>query len=171
VGSNVKKAAFQTLFRKYRYPALILALGLVLLMIPTGGKTQQEEAETEAETETEAFQLETFTAQAQALLSGISGAGEVQLLLSLDTDGTRRYLYDESQSQSDSGSQKTVDAVLARVSGDEEPVSVETTYPSFRGAVVLCQGADTPGVVLAVKEALSSLTGLGMDKITVLKMD
>jgi stage III sporulation protein AG len=167
----VKKAAFQTLFRKYRYPALILALGLVLLMIPTGGKTQQEEAETEAETETEAFQLETFTAQAQALLSGISGAGEVQLLLSLDTDGTRRYLYDESQSQSDSGSQKTVDAVLARVSGDEEPVSVETTYPSFRGAVVLCQGADTPGVVLAVKEALSSLTGLGMDKITVLKMD
>jgi stage III sporulation protein AG len=166
---NVKKPAFQTLFQKYRYPALILALGLVLLLIPTGTRDQEEEV---AETlEAEAFQLETFTAQAEALLSGISGAGEVQLLLSLETDGTRRYLYDVSQSQSDSSSQKTSQAVLARTSGDEEPVAVETTFPSFRGAVVLCQGADTPGVVLAVKEALSSLTGLGMDKITVLKMD
>jgi stage III sporulation protein AG len=166
----VKKAAFQTL-SKYRYPALILALGLVLLLIPTGTKTQQEETETESVTESEAFQLETFTAQAQDLLSGISGAGEVQLLLSLETDGTRHYLYDESQSQSDSSSQTSSQTVLARVSGDETPVTVETTFPSFRGAVVLCQGADAPGVVLAVKEALSSLTGLGMDKITVLKMD
>jgi len=38
------------------------------------------------------------------------------------------------------------------------------------GAVVVCQGADLAQVRLAVTNAVSSYTGLGCDKITVLKM-
>ena len=41
---------------------------------------------------------------------------------------------------------------------------------SYRGAIVVCQGADSPAVKLAIVEAVSRATGLGADSISVLKM-
>ena len=55
-------------------------------------------------------------------------------------------------------------------SGGEAPVVMSRSYPKFRGAVVLCSG-EGAALTLRVKQALSSLTGLGMDKISVLKMN
>ena len=42
--------------------------------------------------------------------------------------------------------------------------------PEYLGAVVVCQGANDVQVRLAVVEAVSKVTGLGADKISVLKM-
>ena len=42
-------------------------------------------------------------------------------------------------------------------------------YPQFRGALVVCQGADDPAVRLAVIEAVSALTGLGSDRVCVIR--
>ena len=39
-----------------------------------------------------------------------------------------------------------------------------------KGAVVIAEGADRPAVKLNLIQAVSSLTGLGMDQITVIKM-
>ena len=52
----------------------------------------------------------------------------------------------------------------------EEPIRVTTTSPEFRGAVVICQGAEDDRVRLAVTEAVGALCDLGADKITVIKM-
>ena len=41
---------------------------------------------------------------------------------------------------------------------------------TYRGAVVVCQGADDPRIRLAIVEAVSMATGLGADRISVLKM-
>lgn len=158
---------------KFRYPVLILCLGLALLLLP-GNKTKaarQTTPEAEVETLTEEFQLSRFTEELEALLSDIQGAGQVHLLLSLESDGTRSYLSDSTQRPNADGMEAETQAVLARVHGDDQPITLTRTYPTFRGAVVLCQGAATPSVELSIKEALSSLTGLGMDKITVLTMN
>ena len=48
--------------------------------------------------------------------------------------------------------------------------SLHETYPQFRGALVVCQGGGDPAVRLAVIEAVSALTGLGSDKISVVKL-
>ena len=48
-------------------------------------------------------------------------------------------------------------------------VVTEQTYPVYQGAVVVCQGAGDSGVHLAVVQAVSVLTGLGSDKITVVQ--
>ena len=40
-------------------------------------------------------------------------------------------------------------------------------YPSFRGALVVCPGGDDPQVQLAITQAVSALTGLGSDRITI----
>ena len=42
--------------------------------------------------------------------------------------------------------------------------------PTYLGAVVICQGADDPEVRLSVVNAVSKATGLGANKISVLKM-
>ena len=42
-------------------------------------------------------------------------------------------------------------------------------YPTYRGALVVCQGGDRADVKLAVTEAVSALTGLSSDRVTVAK--
>jgi stage III sporulation protein AG len=42
--------------------------------------------------------------------------------------------------------------------------------PVYSGAVVVCQGADNPQVKLSIIDAVGKLTGLGSDKISVIKM-
>ena len=48
-------------------------------------------------------------------------------------------------------------------------VVVRTVYPTYRGALVVCQGGDRPEVKLAVTEAVAALTGLSADRVTVAK--
>ena len=154
--------------RKYLYPALILLLGLTLLLIPSGGK--REETETAPEVTESGFSLSEYTREMEALLSQIQGAGEVHLLLSLETDGETSYLADRTESVSGDSGQTQLQTVLTHEGGDQLPVVQKKTYPRFRGAVVVCGGADEAAVTLRVKEAVSCLTGLGMDRITVLKL-
>lgn len=155
---------------RFRYPALLLAVGVILMMIPFGGQKESAE-ETETVRNLELFDLNQFTENTEEILSGISGAGKVKVLLTLETDGVREYLTDTTQQIEGERTERQVETVLQRLDGDDLPVSVCVSYPKFRGAVVVCSGGDVPTVILGIKEALSSLTGLGMDKITVLKMN
>lgn len=49
-------------------------------------------------------------------------------------------------------------------------MTVKHVLPVFRGAVVLCDGADDASVRLSVTQAVSTVCGIGADKVTVLKM-
>ena len=53
-------------------------------------------------------------------------------------------------------------------SGDQVVVT-QRRYPTYRGALVVCQGGDRPEVKLAVTEAVAALTGLSADRVTVAK--
>lgn len=154
--------------KRYRFPALILVLGLGLMLLPTG--FSQDSPEEPVVTASDTFDLLNFTKEAEELLSELQGAGEVKILFSLENDGQREYLYDTSESQNGESSQSSQQTVLPNQSGGEAPVIMSRSYPKFRGAVVLCSG-DGAELTLRIKQALSSLTGLGMDKISVLKMN
>lgn len=155
--------------KAYRFPALILVLGLGLMLLPSGLSHSSPE-EPEAVEMTDGFDLLKFTQEAETLLSELQGAGEVRILFSLENDGQREYLSDVSESQNGESSQSSYQTVLPSQSGGETPVIMSRSYPKFRGAVVLCSG-ESPSLTLRIKQALSSLTGLGMDRISVLKMN
>ena len=55
------------------------------------------------------------------------------------------------------------------VDGGSDAVTVRTTYPTYRGALIVCEGGDRAEVRLAVTEAVAALTGLSADRITVAK--
>ena len=52
---------------------------------------------------------------------------------------------------------------------NDEVVVTRQVYPTYRGALVVCQGGDQAAVKLAVTEAVAALTGLTADCITVAK--
>ena len=53
---------------------------------------------------------------------------------------------------------------------EKEPAVQSTVYPTYQGALVVCDGAERASVSLAGTQAVSSLTGLGSNKIAVVKM-
>ena len=66
-------------------------------------------------------------------------------------------------------SRRTETVTVSRGGGSEDIVVTQQLYPVYQGALVVCQGADQAAVRLAVTEAVSALTGLSSDRITVVK--
>ena len=165
--------------KKFRYPALVLLLGLVLVLLP-GKKTKTEEAQPEqfsTETETQQTDLDfrkTTERELAAILSKVEGAGRVEVMLTLRTGPSVSYQTDfENSSQTGDGVSTTAKqstVILRREGAYDEAAVVRTEYPVFCGALVVSEGAEDPTVRLALMNAVSALLGLGTDKITVVKM-
>lgn len=109
----------------------------------------------------------------ERILARIEGAGELHLMLTLESDGERTLAEDTEEtlggSQDAPESQSRRETVVLSVSGGEEVVVTRRESPVYRGALVVCQGADRAEVKLAVTQAVAALTGLGADRITVVK--
>ena len=61
------------------------------------------------------------------------------------------------------------ETVVLSGSGGDAPVVVKNVSPTYRGALVVCQGGGSAEVRLAVTQAVAALTGLSADRITVVK--
>lgn len=175
-GIKEKSAGALARLGKYKYALLVLLLGVVLLLLPSGKTAKAEQPAAQADASQETVQdAAALQAQLGKLLSQIQGAGEVEVILTLRT-GTQ-YVYqtnvtqEERSGEDDPQSSVTRETVLAASgSGQQQAVVTQTIYPTYRGAVVISQGADQPQVKLDLVCAVSSLTGLSADKITVVKM-
>lgn len=166
---KLKRKAAQ-LLQKYKYAALVVCIGLVLMLLPSA---QKQKTDTPAMTEpTQAAQSKTdLAAELAQLLSMVSGAGKVELLLSVEQGERLVYQFDTETSESDSSeSERRQTVIITDADRNEQPILSQSIPPVYLGAVVLCQGADQPAVQLAIVEAVSKATGLGADRICVLKM-
>lgn len=151
--------------KKYRYVLLVLVIGIVLLMIPTGGteKTAQEPAQTE--------QTQSLQKELSDILSKVHGAGKVEVILTVSRGETTLYQTDESLSVSgDSSTTKTDTVTVTDAQRNDGGLIKQVNPPVYLGAIVVCEGADSPAVRLSIVDAVAKITGLGADKIAVLKM-
>ena len=154
---------------KYKYALLVLLIGIALALIPTGGKKQTAAAAADTR-QAELSQLDDTRQALRALLRQVEGAGEVDVLLSYSAGAEQVYQTDRESSRSGEDTQTKTAAVLQQNGSERTPVVRKTLYPVYQGAVVVCEGADRAAVRLAIVEAVASLTGLGSDKISVIKM-
>ena len=158
------------LLRKYRIPLLVFLLGIALALVP--GKTEKTDApQTTTAAADTAFDLSATQRQLEALLSAIDGAGRVRLMLTLSS-GEQIIYQTDSRTVTASGSTTQEKQTVFRQSGgsEKEPAVQSVVYPQYQGALVVCDGAERASVRLAVTQAVSSLTGLGSNKIAVVKM-
>ncbi|MCL2343101.1 MAG: stage III sporulation protein AG [Firmicutes bacterium] len=156
-----RKADLPKLLLKYKYVLLVLLLGLILILVPIGGnKSPAPQAQVSGGSlDPPDFSLADQEARLSAALGDIAGVGQVRVLLSLKSSASRVL------AQGKDGA-----LVVNEGSGVQAPVDVTYVYPTYLGATVVCAGADSPAVRLAVTQAVEAFTGLGADKISVIKM-
>lgn len=158
-------ALIKNLFSKYKYMLLILGIGIILMSIPTGERPsiQQDQPPTEGEA-TQAEKLEEILCQ-------ISGVGRVKVLLTEAASAETVYQTNEEKTSNRESESIRIDTVVVTNSEREELGLVRSiTPPIYLGAIIVCQGGDNPSVKLAIVEAVSNVTGISSDRITVLKM-
>ncbi len=152
--------------KKFRYPIILLAVGILLMALPGKNLTKKTE-----EVPKEQQHKESLDRSMENILAQIKGVGKVQVLLTQASGESYRYQFDEDISLSENGSSTRKDTVII-TDGDrnQQALITQVLPPTYLGAIIVCQGAEDPAVKLAVVEAVSRLTGLGADKISVLKM-
>lgn len=159
--------AKKILFR-FRYPVLIVLVGIILLTIPE--KNKASISATPASTsscDTAADPSRELT----EILQEIKGVGRVKVLLTISKGEKKEYQVDEDQSVTETGSDVRKETVIIRDGDDNEMALItQIISPEYLGAIVVCEGADDANVKLAVLEAVAKATGLRSDKISVLKM-
>ena len=166
------------IFVKYKYVMIVAAVGLVLIAWPFGGSEESgrtEETEPVQAIAADASEMET---KLVSLLAQVDGVGRVEVMLSLASD--MEYVYADEYTRSfdenstDGGSASTsleesmTYTTVRLEDGSEALVVLKRVYPEYKGAVIVCDGADNAGIRLKVINAVSALTGLSSERITVM---
>lgn len=154
---------------KYKYVLLVAALGALLLLWPMergdGGADPAAAGPTAAGTDL----AQTEKAMAD-ILGKIDGVGRVEVMLTLHSGGERVLAQDSSLRYS--GSAQAPDSYERSsqpVTDAGGVVVTQEKYPQYRGALVVCEGGGNDAVRFQVISAVSALTGLGSDRIAVVK--
>ena len=155
------------LFSKYKYVLLILCAGIILMQLPERVITEPQSiaiSETPESTATRADELE-------EILSQIDGVGKVKVLLTEADSAQTVYQTNEDINRSSDSESRRVETVVVTNSNREEVGLVRSiTPPVYLGAIIVCQGGDIPTIQFSIVQAVSNVTGITSDRITVLKM-
>lgn len=151
---------------KYKFAILAAALGAALMMWPTG-----RGAGSAAPSAPPSRNLQQ---ELQDALTQIDGVGRAWVVLSEESDGTRTLAQNRKASfrgdpAAPSEFSESAETILADAGSGEAVVVTRTEYPTYRGALVVCEGGDRPAVRLAVTEAVTALTGLPANRVAVAK--
>lgn len=154
------------LWSKYKFVLLVLALGICFMLFPN----RKEEVQYVPQVNVSSVP-ETMSDRLEAILSQIEGVGKVRVMLTESSGAQTVYQTDRDEDRTDSSTSIRVETVIINDQNRAETGLIQTITPAtYLGAIVVCQGGDRPAVRLAVAEAVSNVTGLGTDRVTVLKM-
>ena len=145
--------------KKYRYAVLVILVGIVLMALPSLDVGEKDDRQTK----TEYTLQQDPAAELESILCQIRGVGKVKVLLRLEEGERIIYQYDEQ------GDRKQT-VIVTGQDRVEQGLICEVVPARYGGAVIVCQGGGDPAVQLQIIDAVSKLTGLRSDRISVLKM-
>ena len=150
--------------KKYKYVLLTALLGVLLLLLPQNEKAADSGSATPSAAEN--FDREALQNEMEDILSSLDGVGKLSLMLTVEGGGAYELAQDETASlkargeEVDEQTRKTETVVV---------VVTHSRYPRFVGALIVCEGGDRADVQLKVTQAVSALTGLSSERISVVK--
>ncbi len=164
-------------FDKYKYVLLICAVGLLLTVLPLSGSNGEAAAPPAMPAEDGAYDVAAFASGLEQSLSEIDGVGRVRIILTVKTGFEKVFAYDQSKNETGTTNQtgatnQSLQSELVTVTGggQQSPVVRKMNYPVFMGAVIICDGGDSPRIQLELTQAIKSLTGISSDSIVITKM-
>lgn len=158
--------------KKSKYVLAVLFVGLVLILLP---KENEEKLQENTSRLSREFSLSEEEMRISKALSEIDGAGKVTVVLTVKSSeetviakNTESYaLQEEGETRQETS---TSVVIISEGSQKEAPVTVQVIYPEYQGALVVAEGAENAEIRLRLTQAISDLTGLSSEKITVVKM-
>ena len=153
---------------RYKYVLIIIVIGIVLLLWPTGERERGAVTDGSGAVP-ESFNLEALEEKLSRTLSQVEGAGKVTVTLTVKNGMEQVLASDRTTSVSERGSSVEEETVLVGAGSGQDTVLLTQKYPTFQGALVVCEGGDSAEIRLLLTQAVSALTGLGADRITVCK--
>lgn len=150
---------------KYKFVLLVLCVGILLMTVPV--KTSEPDTAPPA---AQQMPVSDTVSELTEILGQIQGVGKVQVMLTEAAGAQTIYQADEERTQNGESSSVRLETVIISSGGGEQGLIQTVTPPVYLGAIVVCQGGSDPAVRLAVTQAVSVVTGIGTDRITVLKM-
>lgn len=160
------------IFGRYKYVLLVAVLGAFLLLLPKQESAKSDAAPTYLSDESS--DIRQLEREMEEILSKMSGVGRVDVMLTVEsggelvlaTDSTLRYSGSPQRPDDYDRSNETV--TVSGGNGTEVVVTQERSA-KFRGALIVCDGGDNDAVRLKILEAVCALTGLGSDRVAVVR--
>ena len=153
------KRQFISYIKKFQYFLIILAVGVVVMLIPSAETEKEEPITPEISIQSD------LEGELEEILSQISGVGKTEVLLTEFSGSETIYQSDSGHNLSGSDT-----VILTDSNRSQYGLVRQVLAPVYKGAVVVCKGADSASVRLAVVDAVMRATGLSSDCISVLKM-
>ncbi len=150
------------------------ALGLFLLLAGNAFPAESSSRETgePQSTADEAAYVQEYAANLEQTLTGviesIQGAGHVKVAVTLEAGPQTVYALDETD-RGENGSE--VQHILMEDSSGQSALVEMVWEPEIRGIAVVCQGAADVQVQAQITEAVSVLTGVSSNRISIAKMN
>ena len=161
------KAKTTEVINKYKYMIAVILVGIGLMLIPTTSK----KSTTRAVEVIQKMEKVNITDELACILSQIKVSGNVAVYLTtLEGEKTIYQTNENLAETNDSRDLRTDTVTVTDAQRSQNGLITQVNPPLYRGAIVVCEGADDPAVQLAITEAVANVTGLGTNRISVLKM-
>lgn len=147
------------------------------------GKINNMEEKSKMVTNEEIKDNENLKNGLEEILSSIKGAGNVKVFLNYSESSSTVAMYDETTTTSateendSTGGKRNVtetenkkNVIYSEENGNKTPITEKTIMPKIVGAIVTAEGAGNASIKTNIINAVSSITGLTIDKIQVFEM-
>ncbi len=169
------KNAVKPLLEDKKKLAIVAAsfLGIILIVISSVVQSPKKE-ETKDSTASHEFSESEYTEalekKLEGMISSLNGAGRTKVIVTLDCDYETVYAKDGKYSQNEKSSDENSEYIIIDSDKAESGLLLKTVTPKVRGVAVLCEGGDAPAVKSAVSDMLSALLDVGVNRISVSKI-
>ena len=167
-----RKIDLFAIFGRYKYVIAIAAIGALLLMWPRA--SDEPGIGGESPLSVGLSDKDTLEAEIEEILAKMYGVGRVDVLLTLESGGEKVLASDSTlrysgNPQNPNDYDRSSETVTVSEGGGTGVVVTQERSAKYRGALVVCDGGDNDKIRLKVIEAVCALTGLGSDRVAVVR--
>ena len=174
---NIKASELLRELKKDKKKAVIAALAVlgiflvgVSALLPSGKKTQAAESVTAKQSFDEAAYTKQLEEKIEAMVSSVSGAGRSKVFVTLECDYETVYAKNGSLSVEQDGRDEKSEYIILDDDDREDGLVLRTVTPRVRGVAVACEGGAIREVADAVTVMLSAVLDVGLNHISVAKI-
>lgn len=156
---------------------IVIAIGLLGMIILVSGSMSEREKKSDLSDNAVPDSEKTLTAsdieemlenKLTAIISDISGAGAVNVMVTVNSSG--EYVYAENsktKNGSDSSSSDSEIVIYESADKGDNGLVVSVKSPEILGVAVLCEGGESSVVKAEIVNLVTSLFGIGSDRVYV----